>query len=200
MKFEFRERDKRALLGLGLALGLYLTAAELALPLYDRITAAAATVPQKEDDLRKYRRALVSKDHYKQLLEQAKKSVAEGEQRLVRGDNPSLAEVELQTIVEEAADKINIPLGQRSVSAPKKKDEFFNEITMSLSFESTLNQLASFLAEMRSAPKVVTVRSMQVSPLQAATELPSKGELKKTVRVNLTVSALLAAREAPPKG
>ena len=110
---------------------------------------------------------------------------------------PSIASVEFQSIVEEAAKKVQIELSQRNVAPARKKDNFFNEITLTLSFESTPNQLATFLAEMRAAPKFVTVRSFQVAPLSTAQEAPPKGDLKKTVKVNLTVAGLLAS---PPKG
>jgi Tfp pilus assembly protein PilO len=200
MKFELRAQDRRALFGLAGALGLYLLISEVALPVYDALQSGASSVSQKEDELRKYRRAFASRDHYTQLLAQAKKSVAEAEGRLVRGDNPSLASVELQTIVEEAAKKVNITLGQRNMTAAKKKDEFFNEITMTLSFEGTVNQLTSLLSEVRNAPKVLTVKTLQIAPVNPVQEAPLKGELKKTVRVTLTVAALLAAPIVAPKG
>jgi hypothetical protein len=188
------------LIGLGLALGLYLMADQIVFPVYDRVKAGAETVSEKEDELRKYRRALLNKQRYTQLLEQAQKSVAEGESRLIRGDNPSLAQVELQTIVEEAAKKINITLGQRNVTAAKKKDQYFNETTMTISFESTLNQLTSFLGEMRTSPKFVSVRTLQVSPVQPASEPPARGELKKTVKVSMTIAALLPVPPVAGKG
>lgn len=204
MKIEMRGRDRRALVLLGLAVAVYLAMTELALPAYDRIRSEAGTVASKEDELRKYRGALVSQQHYTQLLDQVKKSLDDGESRLVRGDNASLASVELQTIVEDAEKKFNIPVGSKSMSAAKKKDDYFNEISMTLSFDSTPNQLTSFLAELRSAPKFVTVKSLQVAPVQLAQEAPAKGELKKTVRVALTVSAVLAipptAAQAGTKG
>ena len=197
MKFELRARDKRALMGLALAVGAYLLASQLIVPAYDRIKSDSAGVSQKENELRRYRRALISRDHYAQLLEQVRKSVGEGEARLIRGDNPSLASVELQTMVEEAARKIEIALPQRTMTSPKKKDDYYNEITLTLSFESTPNQLASFLDELRTAPKVLTVKSIQVAPVTPAQETPPKGELKKTLKTNVTLAALLSS---PPTG
>ena len=94
MNFKLKSRDKRALGGLILAAVVYLLLAYVALPTYDWIKGGGETVAQKEDELKRYRRALANREHYIQLLDQAKKSVAEGEARLVRGDNPSLASVE----------------------------------------------------------------------------------------------------------
>lgn len=199
MKLQIRDRDKKALIGLTLAAGLYLGVSQLMFPAYDRIAEGSQAVGDKEEQLRKYRRALASQPRYQALVEQAKKSVSEAEGRLVRGDNAALASVELQTIVEEAARKLSISLGPRNVAPAKRKDDFFNEITMTLSWEGTLNQLTSFLSEIRGASKFVTVRSLQIAPVQPANEAPAKGELKKTVRVNLSISApLISPSVVPP--
>jgi hypothetical protein len=193
MKIEIRERDRRALIGLALAVGLYLFVSQIALPAYDNLISAAGEASAKEEQLRKYRRALIRKGHYAQLLDQARKNMTEAESRLIRGDNASLASVDLQNIVEEAAKKVGIPLGQRNMSTARKKDPFFNEITMTLSFESTPNQLTMFLAELRTSPKFITVRNAQVAPVQLLQEPPKKGDLQKTVRANLTLAAILSS-------
>ena len=200
MKVELKARDKRALMGLALAACAYALVAWLILPTYDQVNFSSGAVTQKEDELRRYRRALVSSDHYAQILAQAKKSVDEGEARLIRGDNASLASVELQTLVEDAAKKMEIPLAQRNMTAARKKDDYFNEITMTISFESTPNQLSSFLADLRAVPKFVTVRNLQVSPLQAPQEAPAKGELKKTVKATMTIVAVLSSPPVAVKG
>jgi hypothetical protein len=99
--------------------------------------------------------------------------------------------VELQTMIEAAAQKTGIALVQRNVSPARKKDEFFNEITLTLAFEASPGQLSSFLAEIRNTPKFVMVRSAQVAPLEVLHEAPPKGSFKKMLRANLTISAPL---------
>jgi hypothetical protein len=197
MKLEIRERDRRALIGLSLAVGMYLMVSMIAFPAYDNLVTAADEASAKEEQLRKYRRALIRKGHYTQLLDQARKNMTEAESRLIRGENASLASVELQNIVEEAAKKVGIPLGQRNMSTARKKDAFFNEITMTLSFDSTPNQLTMFLSEIRTAPKFITIRNTQVAPLQALQEAPKKGDFQKTVKVNLTLAAVLSSPAVP---
>lgn len=193
MKIEIRERDRRALIGLAAAVSVYLLLSFVALPAFDSLRTAAQEAGEKEDQLRKYRRGLVRKGHDAQLLQQARKNMAEAEARLIRGDNPSLASVELQTIVEEAANRTQIPLGQRNMSPAKKKDDFFNEITMTLSFECTPNQMTAFLNEIRNAPKFITVLSAQVAPVEVLHEAPKQRDFRKFVRVNLTLGAILAS-------
>jgi Tfp pilus assembly protein PilO len=124
-------------------------------------------------------------------LEQARKNVDEAEARFIRGDNPTLASVELQTIVETAARKSGLALNQRSVSPARRKDDFFNEITMTIAVEGTPSQISSFLAEIRGAPKVVNIRSAQMAPTEVMQEAPPKGDFKKMLRANLTIFAQL---------
>lgn len=196
MKIQLRQRDRRALLGLAAAVALYLVFSQVLLPALDYVQTGTQEAADKEEQLMKYRRAQIRKGHYEQLLQQARKNVTEAESRLIRGDNPSLASVELQSIVEEAAKKVAVDLGQRNMSPARKKDAFFNEITMTLGFDCTPNQLVTFLSEIRAAPKFVTVRSAQVVPVQVVQEAPPKSDLAKTVRVNLTLAAVLSSPAA----
>ena len=191
MKLEIRERDRRALFLLVAAGVIYAVVSFGVLPAFDSLKGESQGVGDKEEQLSKYRRALIRRGRYIQLLEQARKNVAGAEARFVRGDNPTLAAVELQNIVEEAANKVGLAINQRNITPARKKDDFFNEITMTLSVESTPGQIAGFLAEIRSAAKFITVRTAQIAPVQIIHEAP-KAEFQKTIRSNLTLSALLS--------
>ncbi len=198
MKFELRARDRRALLLLVSALAVYFFFTEIGFPLYDRLAAAADSALEKEDQLRRYRRAVVRRADYGQLLEEARRRMDEGEGRLIRGDNPSLASAELQVIVEQVAETTGVELGQRNMSPARQKDEFFVEITMAISFECTPGQLVAFLSELRASEKLVAVRSLEVSPLHVVDGVSDGGELMKDVGVNLTVGAVLASAPSAP--
>ena len=191
MKFEIRQRDRQAIVLLAGAAIIYVALSYGALPAFDSLKEASSRVGDKEEQLKKYRRALIRKGHYSQLLEQARKNVVDAEARFIRGDNPALASVELQTIVEQAAKKVDLDLNQRSVSPARKKDDSFNEITMTLALEATPSQIFGFLAEIRNAPKFVIVRSAQIAPTQVLTEPPKKGDFMKVIHANLTIAALL---------
>jgi hypothetical protein len=193
MKFELRGRDRRAILLLSAASAIYVILSYGVLPAFDRLKDASAQVSDKEGQLKKYRRAVIRKGHYKQLLEQARKNVAEAGTRFVNGDNPTLASVELQTIVEGAAKKVGLDLPQRNITPARKRDDSFNEITMTLAVEATPAQVFGFLAEIRNAPKFITVRSAQITPVQVMMEAPKKGDFLKVVRANVTIVAPLPA-------
>jgi hypothetical protein len=120
MKFELRERDRRAIVILVVVTGIYVVASYAALPAYDKLTQTPSHVSEQEQQLKKYRRARIRKGHHTEDLAQARKNVAEAETRFVRGDNPTLASVELQKIVEDAAKKANLALNLRNVTPVKK--------------------------------------------------------------------------------
>ena len=191
MKIEIRSRDRRALSLLGIAAALYVASSYIAFPVYDRLKLASNVAAEKEDQLRKYRRALIRKDRYAQLIPAAKAQVAAAESGLIRGDNPSLAAAELQALMEEIAKKSDVAVSQRSVLPPKKIDEFYNELPMSLAFDANPGQLVNLLTNIRLAPKFLTLKTMQVSAAQPITEMPKTGEYRKILHVNLTVTAIL---------
>jgi type II secretion system (T2SS) protein M len=193
MKLQIRERDRRAVLMLMGAVGLYAILSFGLLPAFDYLKEAAAGTSTKEQQLSRYRRALVRKGSYTQLLEQARKNMAADEALFIRGDNPSLAAVELQMIVEAAATKTGITLNQRNISAARKKDDFFNEIVMTVAVDASPLQISTFLSELRSAPKFVVVRTLQLAPTEVLHQAPAKGGFKKMVRANLAISGLLPA-------
>jgi hypothetical protein len=62
---------------------------------------------------------------------------------------------------------------------------------MALTFDGTPSQIFGFLAEIRNAPKYVTVRSAQITPAELLTEVPKKGDFLKTIRANVTIAALI---------
>ncbi len=193
MKFNIRQRDRRAILLLGGAAIIYAALSFGVFPAFDSLKEASSRVSEKEDQLKKYRRAVIRKGNYTQLLEQARKNMAEAETRFIRGDNPTLASVELQSIVEQAAKKVGLDLNQRTVSPARKKDDSFNEITMTLALEATPSQIFGFLAEIRNEPKFVIIRNAQIAPTLVLTEAPKKGDFMKTIRANLTIGALIPA-------
>ena len=190
MKFTLQPHHRRALILLLSALGLYFLLSRVLFPVYDTLAAAEAAALEKENQLLRYRRAVAREGDYTALLEEAYARIAEGEALLIPGDNPSLASAELQAIVEEAASSTGIELGQRNLSSAQRVDEYFNEITMSLVFQCTPGQLVRMLSTVRSADRLVTVRAIQVSPLEA-TDGDPEGAFVKDLYVTVTFAAIV---------
>jgi hypothetical protein len=173
---------------------MYLIGTLVAFPFYDQLKMAPGQVAEKTDHLRRYKRELSHRGNYDALTADTRKKLTEARAHFFTSD--TAGSTELQKVVEDSAKLTGISLAQRTATQSKKVDDMVNEFTMTLSFESTLNQLVSFLSQLQASPKIVTVRTAQVDPVQVAYEAPKGGELKKNVRANLTVVGYaLAATE-----
>ena len=174
-------RNRRALLLLAVALVFYVALSRFLLPAYDKLRAAPAQVVDTTEQLRKYRRELLHRGNYESLTTDVRKKIADAAQYFF--SDPA----ELQKLVEDGAKSVGVDLVQRSATQSKKVDDLFTEITMSAMFEASPGQLVRFLDALRASPKIVNIRTAQIEPAQIAYEAPKTGEVKKTVRVNLTI-------------
>jgi Tfp pilus assembly protein PilO len=200
MKFEIRQRDKRAFILLGLALTIYLAADWLVLPAYDRLTAAADLVADKESQLKRYRRAELRKGQYEELLKSANEHLTKSESSLIPAANLSLASAEMQSLVEGAANKVGLMPGLRLMGNGRRVNDVYAELPMTMTFESTPTQLVSFINELHSLPRFFTVRSLQITPLTPVVEAPKGSDLTKAVRVSMAVSGFTSADLVKPQG
>jgi hypothetical protein len=192
------QRNRRALIVLAIAGGIYLVSSFALLPLYDQLRAASVAAVDKTEELKRYRRELSHRGNYDALKADAGKKLEEMKTHFFTSDAAGSAD--LQRVVEESAKTVGVDLMQRTASQPKKLDELTSEVTITTVFEATPNQLVAFLNQLRNSPKVVNVRNTQIDPVQIAYEAPKTGEVKKTLRANLTISGVaLAAPEAKAK-
>ena len=193
MKFEIRGGRRRALILLAVALAIYAVANWVVFPAYDRLTAARDMVAEKENQLRRYRLAELRKGQYTDLLKVATERIAKSESVVIAPANLSLASAELQSLVENSANKVGLMVGQRMIGTPRRLNNFYAEIPMTLSFDSTPGQLVLFLSEVRTMPRFVAVRTLQVSPVLQVLEAPKGIDLMKNVHVTMTLAALCSA-------
>jgi hypothetical protein len=196
MTLNAARRNRRALVLLAGAVAVYLVASQVVLPWYDQVRAAPEDVAEKTERLRKYRRELARRADYEKLAADTSKKIDEVRTHFFAADVGGSAE--LQKMVEEGAKSVGISLAQRNVTDPRKVDDFVAETAMTLTFEATPNQLVGFLAQLKAATRIVKVKSAQIDPVQVAHEAPKAGELRKILRVNMTVAG--TAVSAPAQG
>jgi len=96
VKLQIRQRDRRALLLLALGVFVYAIAEIVVLPVYDRMNAARELAADKENQLRRYRRAQLRKGQYADLLKIAADRIAKGESVVISAPIFPLESAELQ--------------------------------------------------------------------------------------------------------
>ncbi len=183
-------RNRRAIILLVSGLSLYLMASLAVLPAYDRLKTASEISAEKEVQLQKYKRVLLRKDRYAQLMTDTRASVSELRARMIQAGNTARASAELQALVDDVAKRTAIDVSQKTVTEGRKTDKSVIEVTVTLAFECAPRQLTDFLAELRQLPKFVTVNSLQIAPKEQFVEMPKGGDYTKHLRVNMTVAAL----------
>ena len=191
MNLKIGQRDRRAIVILGVAVAGYFLLSGVVMPFYGVLQGSENAALEKESTLQKYRQVISRRGRYSSLIEEASKRKQEVSERVIRSESPSLAAAELQTLVEAAAQKTGIALQQRNVvpASGNPATDSLREITMTLAFEGAPRQLVALLSELRAIPKSIQVRSLSVNPLQPAQELPQAGELSKDLRVTMTLGA-----------
>src|SRR5689334_13878191 len=102
------QRNRRALVGLGIAVAVYLISSQGLLPLYDQLKAASGTVADKTGELKKYRRELSHRGNYDALKADSRKRLDELSTHFFTNDAAGSAE--LQRIVEESAKTVGVDL------------------------------------------------------------------------------------------
>ena len=193
LKLQVKQRDRRALIILALALLTYELATAILIPAYDRLAAARDVAAEKETQLKRYRRAQLRKGQYADLIKTASARVAQSESTVISAATLPLASAELQAMIEDASNKLGLVVGQRMIGTPKRLNDFYAELPLTLSFDSTPGQLIAFLNEIRTLPRFLTVRTLQVSPVQPVLDAPKGQELTKNLRVSMTIYGLASA-------
>ena len=190
MKFELRERDRRALVGLAFAVAVYFTVDMLVLPRYDELAAAEEVVLSKEDQLRKYRRAVIRQGQYQELTETARSRIADLESLMMSAETEAQISAELQSEVERASQDAGIGITERNVVGTQRLDDFFSEATMTLEFACSPDQLVTFLSGLRASSRLISIRSADIRPERVVHQMPEEGNVNRTLRVNMTVGAV----------
>jgi len=108
------QRNRRALLILGIAVAFYLISSFGVLPIYDQLRAASGTAANKTEELKKYRRELSHRGNYDALKADTRKKLDELKTHFFTNDPAGSAE--LQKSVEEAAKTVGIDLTQRAAA------------------------------------------------------------------------------------
>jgi Tfp pilus assembly protein PilO len=194
-----KPRDRKALILLVLALAIYAGTNTFVLPAYDRIANAKDVAADKENLVRRYRRAELRKGQYADLMKTAADRVTQSETVVITAPNLSLVSAEFQSLVEDAAKKVGLVVGQRTVGTPKALNDFYAELPLTISFESTPGQLVSFLNEIRNIPRFMTINSLQVSPTDFVVDPPKGMAVSKNIRVSMTLYSLVPAAPIKPE-
>ena len=188
------ERDRRALKILATAIGaaaLYLGYDYLPSSATTPATAATETVDMTEQRLARLRDIAASAAAKQDILKAVTNELAQRETGLVRAESVQQAEAQIVTRVREVLGAEAIDLRSTDFAAVQPLGDAYGLAPATVQFECRVEQLVNVLATLATQPELIATRDLQIS---------SANPKDKTVRVRLTVAAVVPRTLVPEKG
>ncbi len=189
------ERDKRALKGLGVALGIFGA-------IFGGIwfwpqpstegTVASGTVPQAEKRLKSLRRLVAAVPAREEIDRRFGTTLAGREKGLINAETAAQAQAQLLQIVRRVAQSQSpaLAVSGSEFSPVRPFGSAYGEVTVTISADCGIEQILNFMADLSNQPELVATSNLQLGQAHAK---------KKTLPVRLTVSGLVPKRLAPAK-
>ncbi len=188
MKVSSRER-LLILIGVGVALAVLVF--YVATQLLPDSQSLSRDVDLKKKMLKSQRETLTREDFYKTRLDQNRKQLEQDMNRILPGENASLAGAELQKVIKQFADQSGVEITQRNPQAEKKIENIATKVSVRIETNCTPEQLVQFLASIESYEKMLKVDELVISSLR----LQKRFE----IRPSLTISGFIRVPEEKPK-
>ena len=184
------QRDKRALLLLGVAVALF---AVLQLDLFapsggssSRVSGDRIAVLEQGLELARDRAA--RKPLTQAELAAATRLLDSAEQRLLSSENPALAQAEMRSLVGDLLSAEGVALGASTFGQVASEQGEYAMVPLSVDFTCSIEQLVNLTSAIANAQKLLTTRLIRVRP-----EKPDV----KSIQVRMTVAGYLPIERAP---
>src|ERR1043166_4637954 len=172
-------RDRKALqLGVA-ALALWAVLDFAVLPTWDRWQDQRRDLALREVALVKYRQAIAASGTEQKSADALAQRLRSMESGLLQSATPALAAAELQQWVRDTAAAHGIEVRSIEFQQTKPEASGYTHVPVGLEFQCHVDQLADFLADVRSGPKLLAVPRFQVQ---------STGGADKVVTVAMTIA------------
>ncbi len=183
------DRDRRALLFLGIAFVLFLLLqTDLVFPPPDATASASESVEAEENNL------LMAQTEVRQepLLSSENQSVREVEEsleaRLLKSETAALAQAEMRERLGEILEGAGISMRASRFATVEAEGEDFAQVPLVVDFDCDITRFVNLLADIANAPELLSTREIKIS---------AGNQKTKSVRVELTVSGYLPISRTP---
>jgi hypothetical protein len=187
------ERDRRALIGLGLAaaliIGFSLFSGESE---STQVVAAVDNIPAAENRLLRLRQISVAVPGKEHILTQARSELAQRESGLIQAETGAQAQAQLLQILRKIARAQTPPIDLRNTEMGQMKTfgSDYGEVAVSANFESGIEQLLNLLADLTTQKEAIGTSELRVG---------SANPKQKTMPVRLTITGLVRRELVPDR-
>lgn len=184
------ERDRRALIGLGIAVALTLvyrlwSGGDTAV-----VAASVDSVALAEKQLARLRQVAATVPAKEELLKQASAQLAGREKGVMQVETADQAQAQLLQIVRAAGKAEGIDARGGEFGPIRPLGDEYGEASVSISFECGIEQLVNFLAALTRSPELLATNELQIN---------SANPKAKTIHVRIGLSTVVPRKLVPEK-
>lgn len=181
---QLSKRDRRLLAVAGIALLLYFPIQYVILPYWDAQGSVSENVEVKTRQVLKYRNVLLGQDSVKEALQAARQQTATQEAGLLASPTDALAGAEVQGLLREMVLSKGLTLRRSDVLPVRGLTPEYSKVSARMEVFGNMDQFVNLLVGMETAPRILYVEEMRLSPVQL------NNPRNKQVMATLMVSAL----------
>jgi hypothetical protein len=183
----FSEKDKKALMVVGIAVALYAAAQFAVFPLWDTLQERRDNLPIVERKLEKYHAVARTAELRRTEASSVDTKLQEAERGLLTSETAALASAELQQIAKQFTAAESIDIRSNNFLPAKPVGGEYMQIPLGLQFQCRLDQLVNLLTDFSGHQKHLAVSRLGIQTL---------GGKDKQVSVGMELSGFMRA-EAP---
>ena len=182
-------RDKRALIGLGIAVVLFLLLlTDVPLPGLGGGPTGSTSVEAAEQKLRLTRARAGRGPLVEAEAKSARESLKGLEEGLLASENAALAKAEMRQIVEDLLRAEGIAMESAGFAAVERQGEYYAAVPVVVDVSCRIEQFVNWLAAVGNAPKLLATRMIRVGSANKDT---------KAVKARVTVAGFLPVARTP---
>ncbi len=156
----------------------------------------AQQVETKKSMLLRYHQMLSQEETYKNRVEQYTAHLQKNMTRLLPGENPNVAEADLQKLLMGFADQSGVEINRKNTLPDEEAGDDLIKVAVSIDINGDLDQLVQFLAAIHNHDKFLKVEQFQITGFQT--------QGRQRIRPSLTVVGYIRSKEselieAPPE-
>jgi type II secretory pathway component PulM len=178
------KRDKRALIGAGFLVVLYVVVFQLVLPFYDAGNTVDTQLDQKKQVLLRAVRTIQQREVYAAQVAEIDKVLAQYEQRLLDAPDAATAATQLDEIVRSLASENNVTLTKSNPLQERKVGDRYTKVTVQINLDGDLTGTTAFLHALSVHPKFLLVENFSVSKFRLVNTLQPRMEVSAFIRLS----------------
>jgi Tfp pilus assembly protein PilO len=146
----------------------------------------AKEVDVKKEMIRKQLETLSRQEIYQTRVEQYRQHLQKDLTRLLPGDNPNVAEAELQKLLMSFADQSGVEINRKNTLPDKKIGDDIIQVSVSIELACDLEQLVRFLTAIENYNKFLKIEQFQITSFQT--------QRRQQIRPSLTVVGYISSQ------